>query len=163
ITVTNRGPDEAVDVRLDDFLPRGTAFVSLAPPAGWTTTTMPPFTDRFTATTPRLAAGAVARVTLVLRATGFPDNLGGPPLYCDRAGAPPPTPGDSINNIGSGFVRGAVADVAVSVAGAPGSVGLGQDITYTVAVDNRGPSDVPAATLAVTLPSGVTFGSATTS
>ena len=39
ITVTNGGPDVAVNVMLSDILPAGTTFVSLSSPGGWSCTT----------------------------------------------------------------------------------------------------------------------------
>src|SRR5262249_43460098 len=126
-------------------------------------TTMPPFTDRFTATTPRLAAGAAARFTLVLRATDYPGNFDGSLRSFDRAGVLTPTPGDSNTHIAEGFVPMAVADVTVSVTGAPVSVGLGQHIPSGSPAHTLGPSDARAAPRAVPLPAGVPFGSATTS
>jgi len=70
ITVNNTsGPSDAQNVVMSDALPAGTAFVSLALPAGWTRTdsTAVGANGTITATIPTLAAGAPAQVfTLVL-------------------------------------------------------------------------------------------------
>jgi uncharacterized repeat protein (TIGR01451 family) len=88
ITVTNAGPNDAVDVELTDTLPAGTTFVSLAAPAGWscstpavgaagtvtcTRLTMPVSTDPFTLTVNAPATPA----TVVNTATVTSANEGG--------------------------------------------------------------------------------------
>ncbi len=49
------------------------------------------------------------------------------------------------------------ADLAVTKAGAPLTVGTGANITYTLSVTNAGPNDGSAVTLTDVLPPGVTF------
>jgi uncharacterized repeat protein (TIGR01451 family) len=88
ITVTNAGPNDAVDVELTDTLPAGTTFVSLASPAGWscstpavgaagtvtcTRLTMPVSTNAFTLTVNAPATPA----TVVNTATVTSANEGG--------------------------------------------------------------------------------------
>ena len=52
------------------------------------------------------------------------------------------------------------ADLAVTKAGAPLTVGTGANITYTISVTNAGPNDGSAVTVTDVLPLGVTFVSA---
>src|SRR5262249_34483501 len=108
-----------------------------------------------------LAAGAAATFTLVVRATGDP---GFP--YLDLATIATTTfDPDSTNDTVAGAVFLSIprADLAVAITAAPDPLRPGQDLTYTIFVFNNGPYAAPAATLAVTPPAGVTFGSATTS
>ena len=55
-----------------------------------------------------------------------------------------------------------LADLSVAVSDEPDPVLVGEDMTYTVAVDNAGPMSAPGTTLTQTLPAGVTFAAAET-
>ena len=52
------------------------------------------------------------------------------------------------------------ADLAINVAGAPDPVNLGQNLTYTITVTNLGPGTAPQVQVTNTLPTGVSFVSA---
>ncbi len=70
ITVSNAGPSAAAGVSLNDALPAGTTFVSLASAAGWTCTTPAVGAGgTVTCTIANLASGAPAVFTLVVRTT----------------------------------------------------------------------------------------------
>lgn len=85
ISVTNNGPDDAVDVELTDTLPAGTTFVALIIPAGWncvtpavgaggtvtcTRLTMPVGLDQFslTITTPSTLVASISNTATVTSA-----------------------------------------------------------------------------------------------
>lgn len=54
----------------------------------------------------------------------------------------------------------AVADLSVgAISVSPSSVGLGAEATYTIPVNNAGPSEDPGVTALITLPGNATFGS----
>jgi uncharacterized repeat protein (TIGR01451 family) len=68
ITVTNNGPSPAQSPSLDDPLPPGTTFQSLASPGGWSCSPPSPGTSgTVSCTAASLAAGASASFTLVVR------------------------------------------------------------------------------------------------
>jgi uncharacterized repeat protein (TIGR01451 family) len=52
------------------------------------------------------------------------------------------------------------ADLAVTLSGSPDPVERGAQLTYTIEVDNHGPSNAAMISVAQTLPAGVTFGGA---
>jgi uncharacterized repeat protein (TIGR01451 family) len=52
------------------------------------------------------------------------------------------------------------ADLQVTQTAAPGSADVGQNLTYTLTITNRGPTSASSVTVTDTLPSGVTFVSA---
>ncbi len=54
-----------------------------------------------------------------------------------------------------------VSDLSITMSGAPGSVGVGSDVTYTITASNTGPSPDPDAVVTDTLPANVMFVSAT--
>src|SRR5213078_1941138 len=60
-------------------------------------------------------------------------------------------------------VAGADADLSLTKAASPEPVLIGQLLSYTLTVQNLGPSDVTAAQATDTLPPGVTYESATPS
>jgi len=165
ITVTNLGPDEAGFGEIIDHIPDGTALVSFAVPAGWTAyTSQVAYTGYVYAVGERLAAGASASFTLVVRAVDYPPN---PRTleYINRAYFAPTTADPNHENnatAGSVVLQFPRADLGVTITASPGTVRLGQDLTYTVIVTNHGPSDAPVASLAVTLPAGAALRSAMT-
>ncbi|MGH2572175.1 MAG: DUF11 domain-containing protein, partial [Actinomycetota bacterium] len=55
------------------------------------------------------------------------------------------------------------ADLSISKSDSPDPVFAGQELTYTLTVNNGGPADATGVTATDTLPSGVTFGSASAS
>src|SRR3989454_11761472 len=68
ITVTNAGPNAAVNVTMSDPLPSQTTFQSVAAPAGWSCTTPGVgTTGTVSCTTSPLASGATATFTLVVQ------------------------------------------------------------------------------------------------
>jgi uncharacterized repeat protein (TIGR01451 family) len=55
------------------------------------------------------------------------------------------------------------ADLGVTISASPNPVPLGSNLTYTIAVSNRGPASASAVAVSNLLPAGVTFLAATTS
>jgi uncharacterized repeat protein (TIGR01451 family) len=82
---------------------------------------------------------------------------------------PPPTrTGDASGAdvaAGTGFchIPAPNADLSISKSDSPDPVFAGQELTYTLTVSNAGPADATGVTVTDTLPSGVTFKSATAS
>jgi len=70
---------------------------------------------------------------------------------------------DGSGSSGTNFTVTTASDLVVTVTTAPDIVVLGQNLTYTVTVSNRGPSIATAVTLTDTLQNGATFVSATPS
>ncbi len=76
ITVTNAGPDPAIDVELTDVLPAGTTFVSLVAPGGWSCTT-PAVSAAGIVTCTRLSMPVGADpFTLTINGPATPGNVG---------------------------------------------------------------------------------------
>ncbi|MFN0182137.1 MAG: hypothetical protein ACKVZ0_25310 [Gemmatimonadales bacterium] len=154
ITVTNNGPSAATAVVVTDTLPAGLTFVSAT--GGGTQSgavvTWPAIAS--------LASGGSQTFTLVARAAAGGSYTN---IVASTSATPDPTPG---NNDGSSpgarvtTVVGASADVVTTKTG-PAAVVAGQDISYTVTVTNAGPSPADNVVVTDTLPSGVTFISAT--
>src|SRR5207247_2333371 len=157
ITVNNSGPSDAQTLLLSDALPVGTTFVSLALPAGWTRTdaTAVGANGTITATLPTLVAGAPAQVfTLVIHvSSGFSGNLANTAVI--SSATPDPIPG---NNSGTDTdTPNPQADLSATKDDGSATYTAGTDVSYTITVNNGGPSDAQALLLSDALPAGTTF------
>jgi uncharacterized repeat protein (TIGR01451 family) len=75
ITVANNGPDDAVDVSMNELPPEDLTFQSLTAPPGWTCGTPPVGgTGASSCTIASLSAGAQAQFTFVMRISGSVDE-----------------------------------------------------------------------------------------
>ena len=156
IAVTNQGPSPATAVVATDTLPAGLTFVSAS--SGGTATanvvTWP--------TVASLASGANVAFTVVARASN-----GGTYTNIVASTAATPDPDASNNNGTSPAARVATvvsanADLATTKTG-PAASTAGQDLTYTIATTNGGPSPATNVVVTDTLPAGLTFISASNS
>jgi uncharacterized repeat protein (TIGR01451 family) len=157
ITVTNAGPSQATNVVVTDHLPPGLTFVSAVPAQG----AYVPGTGVWTIGT--LANGAVT--TLTVTATV---SLAG--TYVNVALKTGETEFDpnTANDQGSAIVvtgggGPSLADLSIQKTDSPDPLHVGQQLTYTLLVTNRGPSGASNVTITDPLPGSVTLVSATTS
>ena len=154
ITTTNNGPNAARNVTATDTLPAGTTFVSATPTQGSCSGT-----TTVTCSLGTIANGANATITLVVSTTGAtPSSVSNTATVSSTA--TDPTPGNNSSTANTTVT--ASADVVVVKTG-PGSVIVGNNITYTITASNNGPSAAQNVTVTDTLPAGVTFVSATPS
>ena len=158
ITVSNNGPDTALDVTLDDPLPPDTTFVSLNQDNGPAAICTPPpvgTNGTVSCNFAALANGASAQFTLVVEVgdafeptntatvttTSIDDNQGNNTSTVTTSVNPSP-------------------DLSVVKSG-PTTIVAGTDITYTVTATNNGPSSATDAGLGDNFPPNTTFVSAT--
>lgn len=153
LTVSNEGPDDALNVSWSDTLPPGTAFFSLASPAGWLCTTppallscsiadLPPGSALFTLTVtvdPALADGTVLTNTATVSTT-----------------TPDPSPDDNQSSADTTVASSTVA-VSVVKTDSPDPVAVGSMLTYTITATNGGQNSLAVAELSDTVPAGTTF------
>ncbi len=153
LIVTNDGPTDASDLSVTDTLPAGSTFVSVTG-TGWSCSN----TGSVSATCTRasLAAGTSApAITLVVTAPGQAGSLTNTATV-DAATADP----DLANNTDDAVTTvTALADLSLVKSG-PAAVAPSGTVTYTLAVTNSGPSDASSISVTDTLPSGVSFVSA---
>jgi uncharacterized repeat protein (TIGR01451 family) len=106
--------------------------------------------------TPSLAAGASVSLSIVVTPTA-------PATVTDQArvtdNETDPTPADNRVALSTTVVSPTTPDLAL-LGNAPASVTLGNDVTYTFTVTDNGSAGATGVTLTDTLPSGVTFVSA---
>jgi uncharacterized repeat protein (TIGR01451 family) len=153
ITVSNRGPDTATNVVVNDKLPAGLTFVSATPSQGsyvsgtgvWTvgTVTTADFpTLTILATVNRPTSGLPPAVTNTATVTGTEYDP------------------DTSNNTDSVTETPQYADLAVDKVVSNARPNVGDTITYTVTLSNKGKDTASGVTILDQLPAGLQFVSA---
>lgn len=167
ITAQNNGPTDATGVRVVDNIPDGIQITSAA--IGSTAVTVPTSAGDTTAANPdditfdigNLASGATSTITII-----------GTVLSATRGDL---TNNATISTTDSTFVESnavnnsstrttslsAQADLAITNTSTTSSVTAGGSLVYQISVTNNGPSTATGVSLSDTLPTGVTFTSAT--
>ena len=160
IQIQNLGPLDADNVVLQDVLPTGTTFVSLASPGGWGSVTPSVGANgTVTVSTASLANGATATFTVVAKiaaGTAAGSTLTNTPsVSSDTIDI---VPGNNSQSVVSNVTR--QSDLAIGLARTPNPAAKGANVTYTLTVDNHGPSDADSVTVTNPLPATMTFVSA---
>jgi len=150
IVVSNNGPSDAAAVVVNDALPSGYTFVSANPSTGTYNGTA------WTVGTLANGASATLTVTATVLATG---NYANTATATSSTGDP--TPGNNTST--STPTPVASADLAVVKTASTATPTVGTDITFTIVVNNNGPSDAAAVVVNDPLPTGYTFVSANAS
>jgi uncharacterized repeat protein (TIGR01451 family) len=164
ITVTNNGPSDAQSVELSDTVPTNTTFVSLTVPAGWTRSDNPLVpsggTGTVKATTPTLAAGASAQITLVVKVgVNTPHNT---TLSNTASVLSATTEVDNADNSDSETTTVQQRpDLSVTKTDAVDPIMIGENINYQVKVKNNGPSNATGVVFTDHMSPSLTFISAT--
>lgn len=154
LTVTNAGPEVALDVELSDPLPPGTTFVSLVHNSG-PVASCSTFGGNVTCTYGLLAPANPSQYTLTL----FIGNA----TTVNNTATVITSSFDTNNANDTDTVVTTVtqsADVAVTKTAPAGAV-AGTNVTYNLTVTNSGPSNATNVSLLDTLPANSTFVSAT--
>ncbi len=156
ITVENLGPSDAQNGAMEDILPPGLTLVSVTPDTGTCDTVI-------TCALGTIAAGASVGVVIVatVDASYFTDGNISPIQNGARANSDTPDPNIGNDIAGASTTVVESADLVVTKTDDPDPVTAGTDLTYTVTVENLGPSDAQDVVLDDPLPAGLTFVSAT--
>ncbi|MCH7396490.1 gliding motility-associated C-terminal domain-containing protein [Belliella sp. DSM 107340] len=151
ITVSNNGPSDALEVKVSDMLPAGTAFVSAdnggvndSGTVNWNLGT--------------LSAGASMELNLVLSTeTSLEAGL----IISNIAIVDSPTDEDGPKECDpSEVLVETAADLTITKTAASSTVLAGENISYTITVSNNGPSDALDVMVSDMLPAGTAFVSA---
>ena len=156
LTASNNGPSDATGVSIADTLPAGVTYVSASSSQGTVSQT----NGTVNVNLGSLAHGATATVTILV--TVSPSARGTITNTAVIAGNEPET--TLANNTSSVSTQiNPLVDLAIVKTAAPNPVAAGGLLTYTLTVMNRGPSDATGVTILDTLPTGVTYVSASSS
>ncbi len=160
ITATNNGPEVAPMSSWSDTLPTGTSFVSLPAVPGWSCTTPAVGSNgTITCDNPNFSASSdVFTLTVAVDASvasGSVLSNTATIVSSNSDGAP----GD--NSATATTTVAAVADLVISNSGSPSTVVNGQPITYTITLDNNGPSAAASVSMTNAIPTDTTFTSLT--
>ena len=162
ISLTNNGPNPATSVSLTDALPANTTFVSTVQntgPAFSCTNPTAGTNGTITCTNASMASSATATFTIVAAVSGSaPLGLLNNTANATTTSTDPTTPNTST--AGTTITAGN-ADVGVVKTPAAGPYGTGNNLTYTIAVNNAGPTAAANVTVTDIIPAGTTFVSAT--
>jgi uncharacterized repeat protein (TIGR01451 family) len=158
ITVANAGPDTATNVQLQDIVPNNTTFVSFSSPGGWSATTPAIGSGGgiIQASNPSLTVAAGPQtLTLVVNVnpgtTSAIDNT-----TTVTSDISDPVTSNNVANTTT-TVTAPTADLSVAKTDSPDPVTAGQNITYTITVNNAGPNTASTVSLSDTIPTGTTF------
>ena len=151
LTTQNAGPSSAPSVQLTDTLPAGVTFTSATPSQG----TCSQASGTVTCALGTIANGGTATVTIVVA----PQSQGS--ITNTASVSSSATDVNLANNSASAATLvDPVADLVVTKSDSPDPALVGQPLTYTVGIQNSGPSSAPSVSMSDTLPAGVTFNSA---
>jgi uncharacterized repeat protein (TIGR01451 family) len=153
------GPSDAVGVTVSDTIPANTTFVSLTTPADFVCTTPAVGgTGAINCSKPsNLVATGSMNFTLVVNVNAGTAN--GTVITNTASIAATTTDPNGGNNSATATttVGAGSADVSVAKTDTPDPVIAGSNVTYTITVNNAGPSNATTAALADTLPTGTRF------
>ena len=157
VTVTNSsGPSDNAGYTVTDNLPLGTTFNSASPGCSYSLVT-----DTVTCTSSGLAAGASQVFTVIVDVSAF--LLPGVTLTntADIATSVTPDPDPTNDSSTASTLVATAADLSITKSDSPDPALAGTNLTYTLTVTNAGPSVNAGFSVTDTLPSGVSFVSAT--
>jgi uncharacterized repeat protein (TIGR01451 family) len=163
IVVKNNGPNSAANITVTDNLPASVTFISCAASQGGTCVGGNASGNNRTITFPSLAVNAEVTVTLVARVNnGVADQT-----IVNNAAQVAATNNDTNaqnNSAPASFkviVPAATADLSLAAVDSPDPVAVGNNLTYALAVLNKGQADATNVVVTATLPANATFVSAT--
>jgi uncharacterized protein len=156
LSVSNEGPDDAMNVAVSDPLPAGTTFSAITAPGGWNCTTPSVGTNgTVNCTNPDFPpSSALFSIDVVVGA--LPDGTVITNTATITSTTADPNPNDNTSTTNT-TVTTPVATLTVTKTGSPNPVDAGNDLSYTITASNNGASPLDTATVTDPMPPGTTF------
>ncbi|HEV7487847.1 MAG TPA: DUF11 domain-containing protein [Thermoanaerobaculia bacterium] len=152
ITVTNGGPNPAINATLADTVPAGTTFASLVSPGGWSCTTPPVNgSGAINCTIGSMAAGS-AVFTLNVNGPAAPAAVSNTASV--SSSSTDNTPGNNSSTANTNVIN--TADLSITKT-ATATAAQGTNVTYNISLTNNGPNPATSVSLADALPANTTF------
>ncbi len=161
VNVTNNGPADALSVSVSQATPAGTTFLAVTAPPAWSCTS-PPIggSGPVTCTAPSLADGQGATFSLTVSvAPGTPDGSNIPATASVSSAVTDPIVAN--DSAAASTIVGTAANLTLSSVSEPETVNAGETTTFTLTVNNLGPSDALNVVVSTPVPVGTSFESAT--
>jgi len=159
-SITNNGPDVAVNAVFSQVLPASVGFQSLNAPAGWTCgTPAAGASGAINCTKPSMANGETGAFTLTVNVLAASGTIGN--TVVSDSDTYDPDPLDNNATVSTTVTSTPVADLALTNTTPSTSGPAGSFLTYTLGVTNNGPAAAPNVVLTDTLPSTLLFQSIT--
>jgi uncharacterized repeat protein (TIGR01451 family) len=155
LKVTNNGPSPATGVSVTDTLPAGVTFVSAS--TGCTNAA-----GTVTCTIGSLANGASVTLTINVTIPGTAGTITNTATVTGNETDPNPANNTASATTQVSAVAVASTDLAITKTG-PATATVSSPITYVIVATNNGPGDATGVVVTDTLPTGVSFNSATAS
>ena len=152
ITVTNNGPNPAINATLTDTVPAGTTFSSLLSPGGWSCTTPAVNgTGTINCTIGSMAAGS-AVFTLNVNGPATPATVSNTATV--SSSSTDNTPGNNSSTANTNVIF--TADLSITKT-ATATAAQGTNVTYNISLTNNGPNPATNVSLTDALPANTTF------
>jgi uncharacterized repeat protein (TIGR01451 family) len=158
ITLTNHGPSDASTATLTDATPANTTLVSVTTPAGWTRTDAVAAggTGTISFSKSSVASLETATFTIVVKVSAAaPDASTITNSAVGSSATTDPTPGNNTGTATTTVIN--QADLAITKSDSPDPVIAGNNITYTLHVQNNGQGDAQSVTVTDAVPANTTF------
>lgn len=159
LTITNHGPSDAIEgggVTVVDSLPAGVSLLSAVhTPANGASGSCVPSGNTVVCSLGSMAAGETDTITLVVTPDCDVRGVIANTCSVSTGGETDPVPANNLA-LEETMVSGE-ADLSSSKLGSPNPVIAGHDVTYTVTVNNAGPSSATNVVVTDELPFGTTF------
>jgi uncharacterized repeat protein (TIGR01451 family) len=152
VTVTNNGPNPAINAALTDAVPAGTTFASVVSPGGWSCMTPPVNgTGSINCSIGSMAVGS-AVFTLNVNGPAAPASVSNTASV--SSSSTDNTPGNNSSTANTNVINTANLSITkTATATAP----QGTNVTYNISLTNSGPNPATSVSLTDALPANTTF------
>lgn len=154
VQATNKGPDTVNSPSVTFTVPAGMVIVQSAMGDGWSCQQSG---STVTCLRSTLDAGAAPPITMKLVTPVSPAGTSGTPSggvsgVIDAVRNDDPVPANNTDSVSAGIPAPTSADLALTLTRSPATTNAGQEVTFTLNVENKGQGDANNVTVAISIP-----------